>query len=330
MGILTFAGPLLVLPFTNNLLWVTAVLVAGRCVAWLVYLCLCLKVVPSLRKNFVINRSMVKPLLRIGGWMTVSNIVSPFLAYVDRFLVGALLSATAVAYYATPMEVVTKLLLIPAALVGVLFPAFSTLLSENPARAARLYRVAQKSVFMVLFPAILVSVFFARDGLHIWLGEEFARQGFRVMQILAVGVFMNGLSLVAFSFVQGAGRPDMTAKFHLLEAVFYFPCFWLLTTRFGITGAATAWTLRIGVDALLLAYFAERYLAEKPVTWVVAVLGAFAVVVPLGLGFLTLPILLKIALCLVILGLFLPLAWRYLANEEEKDLIRNRLAGISP
>ena len=44
--------------------------------------------------------------------MTVSNIVSPLMNSADRFLIGAILSMTAVAYYVTPYEVVTKLWII--------------------------------------------------------------------------------------------------------------------------------------------------------------------------------------------------------------------------
>src|ERR1700723_1921283 len=59
----------------------------------------------------------VGPLLRFGGWMTVSNIVGPLMVTLDRFLIAGLISVTAVAYYATPYELVTKLLLVPVAVV---------------------------------------------------------------------------------------------------------------------------------------------------------------------------------------------------------------------
>ena len=38
--------------------------------------------------------------------MTVSNVVSPLMSSLDRFVVGAVLSMTAVAYYATAYEAV--------------------------------------------------------------------------------------------------------------------------------------------------------------------------------------------------------------------------------
>ncbi len=63
--------------------------------------------------------------------MTVTNVVGPVMVTMDRFLIGAMISITAVAYYTTPYEMVTKLWLIPAAMVGVMFPAFSTSLNKT-------------------------------------------------------------------------------------------------------------------------------------------------------------------------------------------------------
>jgi O-antigen/teichoic acid export membrane protein len=46
--------------------------------------------------------ALVKPLIRFGGWMTVANVINPIMVQMDRFLIGALLSTAAVAYYTTP------------------------------------------------------------------------------------------------------------------------------------------------------------------------------------------------------------------------------------
>src|SRR5216684_4824455 len=48
MGVYSFAGPLLVLPFSKSLFPVVAVLVAGRAIAWGAHLLLCLRVMPAL------------------------------------------------------------------------------------------------------------------------------------------------------------------------------------------------------------------------------------------------------------------------------------------
>ncbi|TVR66972.1 MAG: hypothetical protein EA422_00840 [Gemmatimonadales bacterium] len=67
-----------------------------------------------------------------------------------------------------------------------------------------------------------------------------------------MGMVVNGVAHVPFVFVQGRGRPDLTARIHLLEApVYAFALLWALP-RWGLVGAAAVWTARVAVDLLLL------------------------------------------------------------------------------
>src|SRR5205814_9252816 len=111
MVVATFLVPLLVLPFTTSLTALIGSLVLARVIFFVVYFVLALREMPVLSHRFVFNRSTLRPLFSFGGWMTVSNVVSPIMVYVDRFLIGSILSIVAVAYYATPYEVATKLLI---------------------------------------------------------------------------------------------------------------------------------------------------------------------------------------------------------------------------
>jgi len=106
--------------------------------------------------------------------MTVTNIVGPMMVTFDRFVIGAMISVAAVAYYAVPSEVVTKILLIPAAIIGVLFPAFSTAHAANRERLVFLFESGIKYVLIALFPITLALVAFAPEGLRFWLGADFA------------------------------------------------------------------------------------------------------------------------------------------------------------
>lgn len=252
MGAFTYAGPLLVLPFSKTLFPVVVVLVAGRLVALMAHVLLCAQVMPGLRLGVMWQRAAVGPLLRFGGWMTVSNLVSPLMVTLDRFLIGAFVSIAAVAYYVTPWEMVIKLLLVPGALMGVMFPAFSASFVQDGGRTAILYHRCVKYIFLILFPIVLVIFVLAQDGLKVWLGPEFARNSFRVLQLLAVGVFINSLAQVPFTLLQGVGRPDLTAKMHLIELPFYLLALRLLIGAYGIEGAAIAWTARVTVDAFIV------------------------------------------------------------------------------
>ncbi|MDH5299031.1 MAG: flippase, partial [Desulfobulbaceae bacterium] len=262
MGIFSFLAPLAVLPFTDSLYPVVAVLVAGRLLAWFVHLVLCIRLVPGLSRGRGFHRSLLRPLLSFGGWMTVSNIVSPLMVYVDRFLIGAFISMAAVAYYTTPYEVITKVWIIPAGLVGVIFPAFSSWFGQERQKTAELFAQGVKYLFVLVFPIILVVVVFAGEGLSLWLGGAFALQSKAVLQWLAVGVLVNCLAHVPFVLLQGAGRPDLVAKMHVAELFVYLPALWLLLPVFGIKGAAMAWAGRVLLDAIILFVMACRLVPE--------------------------------------------------------------------
>jgi O-antigen/teichoic acid export membrane protein len=263
MGVFTFLGPLLVLPFSRSLVPVLAVLLAGRVAGCAAYGWACLKTIPGLQRRLALNRSFIRPLLRFGGWMTVSNLVSPMMVTLDRFLVGALLSIVAVTYYVTPFEAVTKVLVIPAALMGVIFPAFSTSSVRDRGYTSLLFERSINGTAAVLFPIVLFIVVFAQNGLKIWLGRDFAEHSARVLQLIGIGVFVNSLACVPFAFLQGVGRPDVTGILNLLELPFYLAAVWGLTVVRGIEGTALAWTLRMMVDGAALFVLSAKIVPES-------------------------------------------------------------------
>ncbi len=252
--------------------------------------------------------------------MTVSNVVSPLMVTLDRFLIGAMVSLAAVAYYATPYEVVTKFWLLPGALMGVMFPAFSTGFAQDRERTALLYGRSIKSLFLVLFPVMLCTVALAQDGLKLWLGAEFAQHSFRVLQWLTVGVFVNSLAYVPYAFLQGAGRPDLTATLHLIELPLYLGLLWWLISTHGIEGAAVAWSVRVSVDALFLFELARRVLARKnPVRLRTALFPALA----LALAALLHGPLVKILFLLGTILCFALVTWFRVLTPEERSLAKS-------
>ncbi len=325
LGIFTFLGPVAVLPYSVSLVPVVAVLIAARLASWCGYAALCLRVEPALRHSVSMRRAEFMPLVRFGGWMTVTNIVGPLMVYLDRFLIGAMVSMTAVAYYATPYEVVTKFWIVPGALMGVMFPAFAAALVQDQARASYLFVRAVNYIFLSLFPLILIVVTFAREGLTLWLGGEFAGNSSVVLQLLAIGVFINSLAHVPSGLAQGAGRPDLTAKLHLIELPFYLLMLWWMLGSHGIVGAAIAWVLRVAFDTLFLFITAHRLLLiASPVTRrPVMTLGVAMILMILGSVITDLAM--KTLFLLLVLPAFLVAAWFTILSTEERNIIRGRL-----
>jgi len=295
-------------------------LVVGRIAAWAAHLFFCFRVLPALQRGMLWQRSAVGPLMRFGSWMTVSNIISPLMTTFDRFVIGALLSVGAVAYYTTPFEVTSKLWLIPVSLLSVMFPAFSTSFVQDRNRTAMLYSRSVKYLLLVLFPVILLIIALAYDGLKLWLGPDFAQHSTPVLQWLAVGAFINCLASSPFAVVQGAGRPDLTAKLHLIEFPLYFALLLWLTKTQGIEGAAIAWTARVSLDAVALFAIAKRFLPIPSSTQLQTILlfaGALAVF--LLSTFLHSWQTKGLFLAFIVLG-FAVVGWFVLLSPEERKL----------
>jgi O-antigen/teichoic acid export membrane protein len=254
-GVLTFAAPWFAVQVGWNDLVVIAWLLAGVRVLGLVLFGIC--VARLLPGTFLPRRpdtSVSAELLRVGGWMTVSNVASPLMSYLDRFVVGAVLSLSAVAWYATPQEMVSRLLVFAGALSSVLFPRLAEVHAAGDGNGTgwRLERLALLMLFLVLFPPMLGLAAFAEPVLDAWLGPEFARHGAVPMQVFCVGVLVNSLAQVPFVSLQARGRAATIAAIHCVQLPVFVVAVWQLAAHAGVVGAALAWSGRIMADFVVL------------------------------------------------------------------------------
>ena len=215
---------------------------------------------PGYRWRWPADWRGITSLLSFGAWISVSNVVSPTLVYADRFLLGHLRGLSAVGLYSAPFDAVMRMLMVPGSLVRAMFPALTAMhTTERHEAIGPLYKRAVRLVALVLSVPLLVLLFFGPRLLQLWLGPQVSAASGTAVRILAVGLLFNAVAHIPTTFIAAAGRPDISAKFHLLELPFHVPLAWWLVSRLGITGAATAWTIRVIVDSFLL-FNASRWL----------------------------------------------------------------------
>jgi len=309
MGVLTFLAPLLVLRFTANLAVIVFALIVVRLAGAIVYAVMCHRTVHHHGTPTPIDSRAARTLLGFGAWMTVSNVVSPLMVSVDRFFVGGFLSIAAVAYYATPFEAVTKLLIVPSAITAVLFPAFSAASTIDRTRMVELFRTGIWAVFLSMYPITFIVITFAPELLKLWLGGTFAAESAHALRWLALGVLTNSLAALPFALLQGIGRSDTTAKVHLVEAPVYLLLIVWLIQAYGITGAAVAWCARTTLDMTLLYWFAVRKLPAATSGWFRDIVIVAAPTPALCAGLLVHSPLHKVSLTLILMVLFGAFAW---------------------
>ncbi|MEO8945016.1 MAG: flippase [Gemmatimonadaceae bacterium] len=239
----------------DMLLWV----LGWRALASLVTLYAIRQVIPEFRVEPPRDWRRLRSLISFGGWVAISGVVSPMLVYFDRFALGARSGLTAVGYYTAPYEGITRLLIIPNSVIAALFPLLTGLgVVAASARIDRLFASSMRAVMLMMSIPAALALVFAPLILRVWMGPEYALQGEMALRILSVGVLINAMAHIPYTFLEAAGRPDVPAKFHMIELVIHVPFAWYMVGMYGITGAAIAWTTRVALDTTLLLVAASR------------------------------------------------------------------------
>ncbi|HSS96352.1 MAG TPA: flippase [Terriglobales bacterium] len=329
-----FLLPMMAIPFGVGLRGIVLLLVGSRFLATAAYFALCFKYFPELRGRFTFDAKLIRPLFIYGGWVTVSNLVGPLLMYVDRFFIGAILSMSALGYYTAPYEIVSRIWLVPTSLMATVFPAFSSLRAgESNRQIEDLYTRSLKSILLVSGSILLLLAAFAPQILRIWLGPDFAARSTVTMQVLAMGMLVNCVAFVPFGLLQGLGRPDLTAIFHLLELPLYALTLWFFLSRFGLVGAAWACALRISLDTLLLfgavfklKFISGRKLIERPLQRAFVTLILPALLLPLS--WFRAPMGVYTLISIAVMGIFIVLIWGYALDTDERTLLAATVAGF--
>ena len=258
LGIATYAGPLLALPFGASAWVAVAIVVAARIVYWLAHFFVLGSVAPGIATPRAPSATVLKELLRVGGWITVSNVVSPVIVQADRIAVATLFPIAASGWYGSAAEVATKQWLFTAALQPVLFSALAAAIRPAPARAAELMERASRITLFALLPAAIVLVAFAEPGLRMWIGPAYSPDAGPVLRWLAIAVYINAIAQVPYSVLQGGVDARGPALLHLVELPCYLALLVWLGVHVGIRGVAIAWFVRMLVDGVVMWWMLYR------------------------------------------------------------------------
>ncbi len=185
-----------------------------------------------------INIRQIKSLLGYGIWVTLTNIISPFMTSLDQFVIGKMIGADFVARYSVPMTAASRLQIFNGALARSVFPRFSRMkhAEASPLAIKGMVTLAYLSALLFAPALVILHPFF-----DYWMGKVFASYAVPVAMTLFIGSWMNGLANIPYTLLQGQGKPDSIAKLHVSEVLPYCAALWLSVHFFGLTGAAYAW-----------------------------------------------------------------------------------------
>ena len=265
LGVVNFGGPCLVAVCSNKIHWLIATLTISRFISLMSYKLLSDKCVAGKKYTSVgsFNRDMAGKLLRFGGWATITSIVSPLLAVIDRFSIGSILSAAAITIYVVPYEMTIQTLLFVSVVTAVLFPVITNQISTSPRLAQRTFRNWLWLVTGVMFLTTLSLAYIMPDLLRLWIGEGISEESVQVGRIICIGVFFNSIGGMFFALLHALGKARSTGILHAIEFPLYVLLLFILIHSHGVVGCAIAWSIRTACDAAALAWISSRSNFQK-------------------------------------------------------------------
>ena len=261
VGALNFLAPTLISLHWINLETIIASLLVIRVLEFILYQRIAWKEYRLLPDIRLLNKETLAKLLGFGGWITVSNIISPLMETLDRFIIASKLSLNEAAAYVVPSDLTQRLRVVPSSLASVMFVklAGSAHYSESEnTDLSKEFGFAYNAIIIIQCLITSLLLMFAEYLLKFWLGAQLDPKSIVVSQYLLIGSFINGVAVLPHTLIQSSGRSDITAFIHLFEFPIYLALLFILIDSFGIQGAAIAFLIRVALDALLLHGFCYK------------------------------------------------------------------------
>jgi O-antigen/teichoic acid export membrane protein len=285
-----------------------------------------------------LDRAALRGLLSFGGFRFLTELSFQVSGHLDRLLIAALLSVTAVSYYALPALIFQRVL----HLVGQIgYAAFPSLSGEfhlgRQERAQDVYLRTSRLAAACMLPLSLFLAIEATPLLAAWAGMEVAENSSRTLQIFALGALLAALSGIPAMTNEALSRPQVTTAFAAVGAALSLGLGLALIPWLGIEGAAVA----LLVNSLLLQppliFLTNRSVGVSQKRWAGAVLlrpGLAAAAPTAALGAIA---VLASDLVSVLLGgvvfasLYATAAYRFVLTADERrgvlHLLRRGLGG---
>lgn len=254
----TVAAPVLLAAFGGGITTVVVVNLATSVLLVAGNLTLAVRLQPALL-HLRFDRAVFRRLLAYGGALTVAGLALVPLTTAQRFFLAYNHSTTAVAYLAVAGTLATTLQILPEQITAPFLPGLARLQAAGRLGDLRaLYRKGLAGVFLLITPAAVLLAFVAGPFLSLWAGPRYGIHSTAPFLVMLAGVWFDCLAWMPVSYLLSSGRSSMIAWIRLAELLPYLPAAWILTERFGVTGAAFVWSAGCALDSVLLFGAARR------------------------------------------------------------------------
>jgi O-antigen/teichoic acid export membrane protein len=321
----------------GGLRWLAAVTIALTILSFGVFVAATRRLLPGVRVRPRFDRGAFRELAGFGSMRFLNQASAQATFQVDPIIIGAFLPIAAVSFYAVPLNVTQKFLVVEDSVASAFFPAAVDLHQRRDVdRLHRLYLSALKLVFVVMAFLALVSVGYSWAILSAWVGPAVADHSSAIFAVLAVAYGLAAVTGIPSMAADATGHQRWTAAFAVASAIINVALSIVLVPRIGAIGPAWALLFNSCTQGVLFIWLVQhrflrislrRVLGRALVRPALAA-AALAIYLALSSPHVRSPGALLIA---VVVGLLLYLGLTILLrvwDTQELDVARRLISGV--
>jgi O-antigen/teichoic acid export membrane protein len=186
---------------------------------------------------------------RFSAGMAGISITSVALLQADKVVLSRLLPLEAFGAYMVASTVAGLLPQLVSPVFAAVFPRLSRLVAAGDAAGqAREFHLAAQVVTVVVHPAALCLALFPAPAIQAWTGDAaLAARAGPALALLATGAILNSAMVLPYALQLAHGWTRLAVALNAALIAFVVPYTYLAASRFGITGAASAWAVLNGL-----------------------------------------------------------------------------------
>ena len=258
----------LVETFTNVAFWTGSVLIAinSKNLVWIALWALIVHSLSGLAYFVILARSNVlhwkvdkftlSRMVHFSGFSFIESLSIALYQLADRIIVGFTLGPAAAGVYSVATSIGSRISMVTGQVSDVMVPYASLKgsLQEYPALLSA-YRLLSRffSLFIALVSSLLIL--WMAEILALWISPEYARLHTQFFCLMILAYSVISLARPGQQTLDGLGRIQISALVYLISSLIMLAGVYFLSLRMGLTGAALANLLMLGLLSLnVIAY----------------------------------------------------------------------------
>ena len=216
------------------------------------------------------QRQELQTLYGFGVPAFLINVSFRLISYTDTTVIGTIVGASSVAFYALPLQLVEYSRVVIAGYANVLLPRLTMLHVRGDREALQRAFLLNLRIASLIAAFVLTNlVWLGVPFLELWAGPRYGEPARWVIIWLAAAAFLHVFTTIApmpfYQSMHVLGRP---ARVLVIEALLNLALSIVLAHRFGIEGVAAATLMPACLSFVLLSGVLPRRLNVATSTWV--------------------------------------------------------------